>query len=44
MRLSTGTSEQSGAMGKNLLEVKGGESKRARVKPRGGLINVLEPK
>lgn len=29
---------------KSLLEVKGGESKRPRVKPRGGLINVLEPK
>lgn len=45
MRLFTGTREQSGAMGKNLLEVKGGESKRARVEPGvEGLINVLEPK
>lgn len=44
MRHFTGTSKQSRAMGKNLLEVKGGESRRARVEPGGSLINVLESK
>ena len=32
MRLFAGTGEQNGGMGKNLLKVKGGKSKRARVK------------
>lgn len=39
MKLFTGTREQNRAMRKkktNLLEVKGGESKRAKVKLRGG--------